>query len=75
MHCSTCRLLQTLCICSLVPRLETRTRLLQVVAHGEARKPSNTGLLAARCLANSHVQILRKRGGPVPAPVIGAGAT
>lgn len=71
MQCSTCRLPQTLCICSLAPQLETRTRVLLVITHGEARKPSNTGLLAARCLTNSHVQKLSKRGGPVRAPVIG----
>lgn len=41
-----------------------------VVAAGEARKPSNTGLLAARCLVTSTVQIRRKGTGPMKAPVI-----
>lgn len=68
--CTTCRLPSTLCICALVPRLETRTRLLLVVAASEARKPSNTGLLAARCLARSTVQIRRKNSGPMRAPLI-----
>jgi len=40
----------TLCICELVPRLEARTRLSLLVHYREARKPTNTGLLAARCL-------------------------
>jgi DTW domain-containing protein YfiP len=68
--CATCRLPTTLCICALLPRLETRTRVVLLVPSGEARKPSNTGLLAARCLDNSTIQILRKRSGPMQAPVI-----
>jgi DTW domain-containing protein YfiP len=59
-----------LCICALVPRLQTRTRLVIVVPGVEARKPSNTGLLAARCLVNSTVQIRRKSSGPMRPPVI-----
>lgn len=71
MLCPACRLHATLCICSLVPRIETRTRLLLVLSWGEARKPSNTGQLAARCLDRSTVQIVRKRTGPIEAPAIG----
>ena len=56
-----------------MPRLQTRTRLVLVVPSGEARKPSNTGLLAARCLDASTVQIQRKRSGPVQAPLVHAG--
>jgi DTW domain-containing protein YfiP len=44
-----------------------------VVPWGEARKPSNTGLLATRCLENSTVQIRHKRSGPLPAPPIHEG--
>ena len=68
--CTTCRLPTSLCICGLVPRLKTRTRVVLVVPWGEARKPSNTGLLAARCLENSTVQIRHKRSGPLPPPFI-----
>ena len=50
----------TLCICALVPRLETRARLLLVIHRDEARKPTNTGQLAAQCLVNSEVWV---RGG------------
>ena len=46
---------RTLCICGLLPRLETRTRVVLVVHQLEADKPTNTGLLAARCLTNSTV--------------------
>jgi DTW domain-containing protein YfiP len=72
-ECPTCRQHTTLCICALVPRLHTRTRLLLVVPWREARKPSNTGLLAARCLDRSSVQILRRRSGPMEPPVIHPG--
>lgn len=65
-----CRLPMALCICALVPRLHTRTRLILVVTAGEARKPCNTGLLAARCLAGSTVLRVRKGRGPLPAPEV-----
>jgi DTW domain-containing protein YfiP len=68
MLCVTCRLHTTLCICALVPRLRTQTRVHLVVPAREARKPSNTGLLAARCIEGSTVQILYKRSGPMQAP-------
>jgi DTW domain-containing protein YfiP len=46
---------RSLCICALLPRLETRTRVLFVIHQLEANKPTNTGLVAARCLPNSAV--------------------
>jgi DTW domain-containing protein YfiP len=61
-HCATCLLHASLCICALVPQLETRTRLTLMVHFREARKPSNTGQLAARCLTRSAVEIVGKRG-------------
>jgi DTW domain-containing protein YfiP len=73
MVCSSCRLHPTLCICALVPQLQTRTRVLLVVPAGEARKPSNTGQLAVRCLPGSTIQIVRKRSGPVQAPIVHPG--
>jgi DTW domain-containing protein YfiP len=54
----------TLCICALIPRVETRTRLLLILHQLEDRKPTNTGRLAARCLPNSAVST---RGGVPPA--------
>jgi DTW domain-containing protein YfiP len=59
----------TLCICALVPRVETRTRLLLILHELEVRKPTNTGRLAARCLPNSAVAT---RSG-VPAPTLWQG--
>ncbi len=48
----------TLCICALTPRLPTRTRLELLVHYREERKPTNTGLLATRCLPRSSVSII-----------------
>lgn len=56
-RCPACMMLQRLCICSDVPRLETLSRLVLVVHHRELKKPTNTGGLAARCLVNSEVHV------------------
>jgi DTW domain-containing protein YfiP len=69
-RCATCRMHETLCICALVPRLRTRTRLTVLVHYREARKPTNTGVLAARCLERSTVEIVGQRDRLIEAPVI-----
>jgi len=46
---------RSLCICALLPRIATRTRVVLVLHQLEARKPTNTGVLASRCLENSAV--------------------
>jgi DTW domain-containing protein YfiP len=56
---------ETLCICALVPRLETRTRLELIVHCREERKPTNTGALAARCLQRSSLSIVGDRERPL----------
>lgn len=61
---------ETLCICALVPRLATRTRLELIVHTREERKPTNTGQLATRCLERSHLAIMGDRERPLElAPV------
>ena len=60
-RCPGCLLLLPDCLCALVPRVVTRTRVVVVLHHFETRKPSNTGRLALRCLPNSGVVI---RGAP-----------
>lgn len=55
LRCGACRMHRSLCICALVPRLQTRTRVVLVLHQAEAAKPTNTGLLAARALLNSAV--------------------
>jgi len=72
-RCSTCHMHATLCICELVPRLEARTRLSLLVHYREARKPTNTGLLAARCLPGSEVGIVGDRARPLALPLIRPG--
>jgi len=52
-RCPGCRLLVTACLCDLIPRIATRTRVLVVLHHAETQKPSNTGRLALKCLPNS----------------------
>jgi DTW domain-containing protein YfiP len=61
----------TLCICDLVPQLRTRTQLTLLVHYREARKPTNTGQLAARCLEGSTIEITGERERPLPMPVTG----
>jgi DTW domain-containing protein YfiP len=46
---------ESLCICALVTPLETRTRLVVVMHRSEERKSTNTGALAARCIARSEI--------------------
>ena len=56
------------CLCDLVPRVETRTRVLIVLHHAETQKPSNTGRLALRCLPNSGAVIRGAPGETAAAP-------
>ncbi|HXT98474.1 MAG TPA: tRNA-uridine aminocarboxypropyltransferase [Polyangia bacterium] len=55
LRCEACRMHRSLCICALLPRIATRTRVLLVLHQLETQKPTNTGLVAARCLTNSAV--------------------
>jgi DTW domain-containing protein YfiP len=56
-----------------LPRLTTRTRVVLLLHQLEARKPTNTGRLALRCLPNSE-QVLRGRvGGEGPPDDVGPG--
>ena len=55
LRCDACRMHRSLCICALLPRIPTRTRVLLVLHQLETQKPTNTGVVAARCLTNSAV--------------------
>jgi DTW domain-containing protein YfiP len=48
---------RSLCICGLLPRLTTRTRLLLVLHQLEVRKTTNTGRIAALCLPGTRVLV------------------
>jgi DTW domain-containing protein YfiP len=58
------------CLCDLVPRVETRTRVLVVLHHAETQKPSNTGRLALRCLPNSGAVVRGAPEQPAAAPAL-----
>lgn len=49
-RCARCRLASAACVCALVPRVETRTRVLVVRHFLERWKPSNTARLAQLAL-------------------------
>jgi len=70
-RCAACKMHRALCICALVPRLHTRTRVVLLVHYREARKPTNTGQLAARCLDRSRVEIIGQRDRSLAAMVPG----
>src|SRR5260221_5653584 len=57
LRCAECRMHGSLCVCRLIPRLETRTRVVLFIHRFEYRKPTNTGRLAALCLPNSEVVV------------------
>ena len=54
-RCPECRLFQLQCLCSLLPRVPTRNRVVVVLHQLEDHKTSNTGRLAHRCLPNSEI--------------------
>lgn len=70
-RCERCRMHGSLCVCALIPRIETRTHVLLVIHRFEDRKPTNTGRLATECLPNSSV-LLRGREDAPTAPFVAA---
>ena len=67
-RCRRCRMLGNLCICALLPDppIATRTRLMLFIHRYEDRKPTNTGRLAAQCLANSEIVVRGHESSPTP---------
>lgn len=61
---------ETLCICALMPKLETRTRLALVIHAREAQKPTNTGRLATQCIGRSSIDVIGLPGCPSALPRI-----
>ncbi|HEX7664974.1 MAG TPA: tRNA-uridine aminocarboxypropyltransferase [Polyangiaceae bacterium] len=74
LRCKACLMHPSLCVCSLVPRLETKTKLLLVIHRIEKRKPSNTGRLGADCLVNSEILVRGHEETPTP-PFVPAPST
>jgi DTW domain-containing protein YfiP len=54
----------SLCICALIPTLQTRTRIVLVMHRAEERKSTNTGRLALAALPNSQIVVRGRRGAP-----------
>ncbi|MEZ4399841.1 MAG: tRNA-uridine aminocarboxypropyltransferase [Kofleriaceae bacterium] len=75
LRCPRCRMLGELCVCGLIPTppLATGVALVLVVHRLEARKPTNTGQLAAACLAGSQILERGHEGRPSPPFVARAG--
>jgi DTW domain-containing protein len=65
-RCPRCQMHGSLCVCALIPRLETRTRVVVVIHRFEYRKPTNTGRLAIECLPNSEILVRGREGPPSP---------
>jgi DTW domain-containing protein len=66
-RCSVCLLHRSVCVCALLPKIETRTRVVLLLHQLEVKKPTNTGRFALRCLPNSTVH-LRGRAHDAPEP-------
>jgi len=54
-HCPHCYLRREICICPILPALQTRTEFLILRHIWEAHRPGNTGRLAALALPNSRI--------------------
>lgn len=72
LRCGSCRLPRPLCLCAELPQLATRTRVVVVAHPDEEKKPTNTGLLAARSLENSAVVLVGDGKRPVPSELFAA---
>ena len=62
-HCARCLLQHEICVCALLPRIETRTEIVLIRHVTELLLTSNTGRFAALSLPNS--RLLSYGGGPV----------
>lgn len=65
-RCERCLMHASLCICTLLPPLETRTRLVLVIHRNEERKPTNTGRLGVLSMRNSELWVRGRPGEPTP---------
>lgn len=55
--CETCGLHLERCLCSLIPRLDLRTRVCLVIHRRELKRTTNSGRLAVQALVNSEMRI------------------
>jgi DTW domain-containing protein YfiP len=62
--CHGCGLHQVHCICHLIPRLDSVTRLTLVIHKNELKRTTNTGQLAVAAIRNSDMKIMGVEGSP-----------
>lgn len=55
--CPDCGLNRSLCICTLIPSLDLKTRVCLVIHAKEIKRTTNTGRLAIKSLVNSEMRI------------------
>lgn len=55
--CPNCFLHKDLCICSSIPSLDLKTKLVLVIHHRELKRTTNTGRLAVMALKNSQMLV------------------
>jgi DTW domain-containing protein YfiP len=55
--CPNCFLHLNLCLCSLIPVLDLKTKISLVIHHKELKRTSNTGQLALKSLSNSSMRV------------------
>jgi DTW domain-containing protein YfiP len=63
--CEGCFLHRDLCLCSSIPKIETRSRLSLVIHTKEMRRTTNTGILATRALLNSQIYVRGLKDSPL----------
>jgi DTW domain-containing protein YfiP len=68
-RCPACWLPTSLCLCSSLPLLSVRTRLIVVMHHRETITSTNTGRLAVRLLEGGSVRVRGLPGAPPPDPL------
>jgi DTW domain-containing protein len=56
-RCARCFMLEGLCVCADIPSLKSRTELVVILSSSEAKKPTNTGRLAALAISPSRVLV------------------
>ena len=54
-HCLTCYMRRPICICPVLPQVQTKTEFIILRHIWEAERPSNTGRLVALCLPNARI--------------------
>jgi DTW domain-containing protein YfiP len=64
-RCLKCKMVERLCLCALIPRLETATKVVVILHAAEDPKTTNTGRLATRALTNSKLFIHGQKGAPL----------